>query len=343
MTDSGGTLFEKLLFTVVVAAVGYLVYLVLFPFLVPLVWAAVFATVLDRLQERLERRIGRTRASLATTLLAALLVLGPAVFLLSILVREMPQLAARVQQASVKAPDQVERIWATARERLPLSLPENPAQLIGQGMQRALGFLAGRAGAALADLFATVGSLFVFLFALFFLLRDRDQVAVLILGLMPFRERESRVLLGDTRDLVIASVGAGLAVAAAQGAIGAIAFWMVGIGAPAIWGVVMAIASLIPLVGAALVWVPTAVWLIVSGEVARGIFLALIGVLGISMADNVLRPLLLSDKASANGLVVFLGLLGGASAFGFIGLVIGPIVLITAGSMLRMFTQMKEE
>jgi predicted PurR-regulated permease PerM len=283
--------------------------------------------------------MGRTRASLATTLLAAVLILGPAVFLLSMLVREMPALVDRVQQASVKAPDQVERVWGVARQRLPVALPNDPAQLIGQGMQRALAFLASGAGAALADLFATVGSLFIFLFSLFFLLRDRDQVADLILGLMPFPEHESRVLLRNTRDLVIASVGAGLAVAAVQGAIGGIAFWIVGIGAPAIWGVVMAISSLIPLVGAALVWVPTAAWLMLTGQVARGIILALIGVLGISMADNILRPLLLSDKVSASGLVVFLGLLGGAAAFGFIGLVIGPIVLITAGSMLRMFTR----
>jgi predicted PurR-regulated permease PerM len=339
MTDSGKTLFETLLFIAVVVAVGYLVYLVLFPFLVPLAWAAVFAIMLNRVQARLEPRMGRTRASVATTLLAAVLILGPAVFLLSMLVREMPALVNRVQQASVKAPDEVERVWAVARERLGVALPDDPAQLIGQGMQRVLAFLAASAGAALADLFATVGSLFIFLFSLFFLLRDRAQMADLILGLMPFPERESRVLLRDTRDLVIASVGAGLAVAAAQGAIGGIAFWVVGIGAPAIWGVVMAISSLIPLVGAALVWVPTAAWLMLSGQVARGIILALIGVLGISMADNILRPLLLSDKVSASGLVVFLGLLGGASAFGFIGLVIGPIVLITAGSMLRMFTR----
>ncbi len=75
----------------------------------------------------------------------------------------------------------------------------------------------------------------------------------------------------DTRDLVIASVGAGLLVAAAQGAIGGLAFWLLGISGPVIWGVVMALCWLIPLVGAALVWVPTALWLLLSGEIVRGI------------------------------------------------------------------------
>jgi predicted PurR-regulated permease PerM len=145
--------------------------------------------------------------------------------------------------------------------------------------------------------------------------------------------------MNETRDLVIASVGAALLVAAAQGAIGGVAFWLLGIAAPVIWGVVMAMCSLIPVVGAALVWVPTALYLLLTGEIVRGIILILVGVLAISMADNILRPLLLAGRTSASGLIVFLGLLGGVSAFGFIGLVLGPIVLVTAGSLLRVFTR----
>jgi predicted PurR-regulated permease PerM len=78
-----------------------------------------------------------------------------------------------------------------------------------------------------------------------------------------------------------------------------------------------------PPVGSALVWVPGAVWLLLSGDVVRGVALIVVGVVGIGMVDNVLRPILLSGRTSASGLVVFLGLLGGVSAFGFIGLVIG--------------------
>jgi predicted PurR-regulated permease PerM len=96
--------------------------------------------------------------------------------------------------------------------------------------------------------------------------------------------------------------------------------------------------SLIPVVGAALVWVPTALWLLASGDIGRGIALVLVGVLAISMVDNVLRPLLLAGRTSASGLVVFLGLLGGAAAFG-IGVVIGPIILVTAGNLLKVFTR----
>src|SRR4029453_5718551 len=100
----------------------------------------------------------------------------------------------------------------------------------------------------------------------------------------------------------------------------------------------MAVCSLIPLVGATLVWVPTALWLLLSGDILRGIILILVGVVAIGLADNILRPILLAGRTPASGLVVFLGLLGGAAAFGFIGLVVGPIILVTAGSVLRVFS-----
>ncbi len=94
-----------------------------------------------------------------------------------------------------------------------------------------------------------------------------------------------------------------------------------------------------PVVGSALVWVPATLWLLAIGEVGRAVILLIVGVVGVGMVDNVLRPLLLSGRTSASGLVVFLGLLGGVSAFGFIGLVLGPIILVTAGSLLDAFTR----
>jgi predicted PurR-regulated permease PerM len=178
----------------------------------------------------------------------------------------------------------------------------------------------------------------VMLFAMFFLVRDGHTLARQVRDLLPLPEAARDRLMTDTRDLIVASVGAGLVVASAQGTIGGLAFWLLGIKAAVIWGVVMAVCSLIPLVGAALVWAPTALWLLLSGDVVRGVILILVGIFGIGLVDNILRPVLLSGRTSASGLVVFLGLLGGAAAFGFIGLVLGPIVLVTAGSLLRVFS-----
>jgi predicted PurR-regulated permease PerM len=177
------------------------------------------------------------------------------------------------------------------------------------------------------------------LFALFFLIRDGEAIGRELRSLLPLPPAHSDRLIRDTRDLVIASVGAGVAVAVAQGTIGGVTFWLLGLRAPAFWGVVMAFCSLIPVVGAALVWVPAALWLLLSGSIGKGIAMVVVGALGISMADNVLRPLVLSGSTRVNGLIIFFGLLGGVAAFGFIGLVLGPVILVVTGNLLRMFAR----
>ena len=338
MIDSSRERFARVIFYVLILLFGYLTYLVISPFLAPLAWATVFAIMFYGLHLALTPRIGATRSALAATLITAVLIVVPAVVLVSVVAHEAPQVVDYLQQASLNAPQRIEHTWEVIRRRSPTPLPEDPAFLVREGAQRVLSFLAPRAGAVVADLFATLGSLFVMLFAMFFLVRDGHTLARQVRDLLPIPEAARDRLMTDTRDLIIASVGAGLVVAAVQGTIGGITFWLLGIKAAVIWGVVMAFCSLIPLVGAALVWVPTALWLLLSGDVMRGIILILIGTFGIGLADNVLRPLLLAGRTSASGLVVLLGLLGGAAAFGFIGLVLGPIVLVTAGSLLRVFS-----
>jgi predicted PurR-regulated permease PerM len=174
---------------------------------------------------------------------------------------------------------------------------------------------------------------------LFFFLRDGRAFADLIRRLLPFAENESDRLVAETSDLVVASVGAGLTVAAVQGLVGGIVFWILGLPAPAVWGAAIAICALLPVVGSTIVWVPVVVWLFLSGDVTRALALLLISGLILSSIDNVLRPWILSGRSTASGLVIFIGLLGGVSAFGFVGLVLGPIVLVIAGSLIDALTR----
>ena len=339
MSDTDRDRLRRPPFYVLVLVAIYLSYLVLGPFLVPLAWAAVFAMIFHGAQLQLAAQIGRNRGALLLTLVTGLLIVLPAVMLVTALAREAAQVADYLQQASLITPSRIERIWEAVRARSPFALPEDPTQLLRDGVTRFLTFLAPRAGAVVADLFATLGTLFAMLFALFFLVRDGDVIGRELRSLLPLPPAQSERLIRGTRDLVIASVGAGLLVAVAQGTIGGLAFWLLGLGAPAFWAVVMAFCSLIPIVGAALVWVPAALWLLLAGSVGKGIAMVVVGVLGISMADNVLRPLLLSGSTQVNGLIIFFGLLGGVAAFGFIGLVLGPVILVVTGNILRMFAR----
>jgi predicted PurR-regulated permease PerM len=336
MTDAGSKSVQRPLFYPIVLLAGYLTYLILEPFLAALAWAVLFGILFHGMQTSLAARLGPNRAAAVTTLVAGIVIVAPAIILVSALAREAPQVADYLQSTSRTVPHQIERLWETARARSPVALPEEPTDLIVEGVRRGLTLLAPRAGAVVADVFATIGSIITMLFALFFMLRDGEAMSRGLRDRLPFASHDSDRLLHDTRDLVIASVGAGLVVAIVQGVIGGLAFWLVGIGAPAFWGVLTGFCSLIPVVGAALVWVPAAIFLLLSGEVGRGVILIVVGALGISMADNLLRPLILSGRTSVSGLVIFFGLLGGVAAFGFIGLVIGPIILVTTGTLLEM-------
>jgi predicted PurR-regulated permease PerM len=339
MSDTDRDRLRRPPFYVLVLVAIYLTFQVLGPFLVPLAWAAVFAMLFHRWQVRLEARIGGNRAALLLTVMTGLLIVLPAVMLVTALAREAAQVADYVQRSSLITPYRIEVIWQAVRDRTPFELPEDPTQLLRDGVSRIVTFLAPRAGAVVADLFATLGTLFSMLFAMFFLLRDGDRIGRELRSLLPLPPAQSERLLRSTRDLVIASVGAGVVVAVAQGTIGGLTFWLLGLRAPAFWAVIMAFCSLIPVVGAALVWVPAALWLLLAGSIGKGIAMAVVGVLGISMADNVLRPLLLSGSTQVNGLVIFFGLLGGVAAFGFIGLVLGPVVLVVTANLLRMFAR----
>jgi predicted PurR-regulated permease PerM len=344
MRRPGSERFGELLFYGVLLLVGYLAYKVTAPFLASLVWAAIFALTLNPLHRRLTTRIGNTRAALVTTLAAAVLIVGPVATLLSMLAAELPQVVEFAKTLPEEAtPERVQTVWDNLRIRIPVSLPDDPTQLIRQGAQALAGFVAPRLGSVLANLLGMIGSIFVMLFAMFFLLRDSDRVVDMLRRVLPFPATEREQLIKETHDLVIASVGAGLAVAAVQGAIGGLTFWAMGVGAPAAWTVAIAICSLIPVVGATLVWVPVAVWWALSGEIGKAVILTGIGAGVIGMVDNVLRPMLLSGRASVNGLVVFIGLLGGGSAFGFVGLVVGPIVLVTAGTLINALTRRHQQ
>lgn len=336
MTDAAKPSLQRPLFYAILLLALFLTYLVLRPFLAALTWAVIFAVLLHGQQTKLSARMGPSGAALLTTLLVALAIVAPAAFLISTLANEVSQVTEYVKQATRNAPDQIDRGWAALRMRIPVALPEDPTELLTEGARRAVAFLAPRAGSVVVDFFSTIGSLLAMLFALFFLLRDGQAMSRRLRDQLPFSREDGDRLLHDTRDLVIASIGAGVVVAATQGLVGGVAFWLMGMAAPVLWGVVMAVCSLIPAVGAALVWMPAAIGLLVSGQIARGVTMLIVGALVISMVDNVLRPIILSGRTAVSGLVVFFGLLGGVTAFGFVGIVIGPIVLVTTGTLLEM-------
>jgi predicted PurR-regulated permease PerM len=316
---------------------GYLAYRILEPFIVPLAWAGVLALCAYPLFGKLEPRLGPTRSALLSTIAVALLLILPAVLLSLALINEAAQVVSVLQAAAadIENHDKLMTAWKWMQEHLPLPPVEQiKTRLIAYAAQLTT-LVAAQAGVILQNTSIFLFKLFVALFALFFFLRDSKQLGVAVRQLLPFESSRKEQLISLTRDLVFAGTTTTLAVALAQGVAGGIGFAVLGIKAPVFWGVVMGFCALVPVFGTALIWLPTAAWLMITGGWIRGLILVGIGVGIVGMLDNVLRPALMSGRSSMNGLVIFVSLLGGVAAFGFIGLVLGPVVAALVISILQ--------
>jgi predicted PurR-regulated permease PerM len=171
-----------------------------------------------------------------------------------------------------------------------------------------------------------VVSTFLMLYVLFFLLRDGHELFARIKQAMPLDNELQRDLFGKFADVIRATIKGNIVVAVVQGALGGLIFWVLGIGAAVFWGVVMAFLSLLPVVGTALVWLPAAIYLLVTGAVWQGLVLIGFGVLVIGLVDNVLRPFVVGKDIKMPDYVVLISTLGGMATFGFNGFVIGPVI-----------------
>jgi predicted PurR-regulated permease PerM len=168
-------------------------------------------------------------------------------------------------------------------------------------------------------------SLGVMLYLLFFLLRDGDKLLKHIKAAVPLRPEHKDVLLSRITLVMRATIKGGVAVAIIQGSLGGLAFWLLGIPAPLLWATIMAVLSLLPAIGAAIIWAPVAVYLLATGSIWEGLFLIGFGVFVIGLVDNLLRPFLVGKSAQLPDYVVLISTLGGIELFGLNGFVIGPL------------------
>jgi predicted PurR-regulated permease PerM len=332
--------FSNLLFYGVVLCLAYLVFLVFQPFLAPLGWAAVFGVIFYALQKRFERKWGGTRSAVLITLGVTLILIVPVLLLAAMFVREGIAAARDIQTAMAGGGyGWFNRAWgwlvsSIAAEGMTVDLPG----LVRQGASRAGEYMATELGRVIRNIVLFLFELFVMLFALFYFLRDGDSMLERFRHFLPFEETMTERMLAEARELIFASVTTSLVIAAVQGIICGGAFAIVGLSSAIFWGVVMGFLSLLPVVGAWPIWIPAVIWQFSTGHAIRAIMLiAICGALGATI-DNVLRPVLLGGRASLNGLLVFISVLGGIAVFGVLGVVLGPIVVATAVGILDVYS-----
>jgi predicted PurR-regulated permease PerM len=324
---------------------GYLVYLVVLPFIVPLAWSGVLAVFFYPLYEFLRRRYSANQSAAICTLGVTGLLIVPVLLILLYATREAIDASARIREAVVSGNAIMPYELANSvRTHLPDSWRQiDMASYLRQGAEKAATFMASRVGSLVKNVFSFVVNLFILLFALFFIFRDGQAIVRALRHLIPFERNVQDAMLEESRGLIFASVALSIAIAAVQGTLGGIAMTLAGLSAPVFLGLLIGFCSIIPVVGSGLVWAPAALWLGFNGHWGKAVLVAGIcgGIAG--LADNVLRPLLLRGRTKLNDLLIFISILGGLDVFGLLGLILGPTIVAAALGVLRVHVDHQEE
>lgn len=329
---------------VVIAIVLYAVLLILKPMRMPIAWAAFLSFLLQPLQRRWTRRFGSAdAASGLITALTPIAIFAPLVLIGIAFAKQIAQLVQTLQSnpqlldfTAWQDPAQhprVARLTDLVREWLSYSPQELHDQLMTGVQETAKGLAAG-SGAFFLNIAGMVLNFFLMLFILYFMLRDGQKWFDRATALLPMRPDRRAALLDRLAKVTRAVVyGCGLT-AAVQGLLVGIGFAIARLPGPVVFGVMAGVFALLPFGGAALVWVPATLYLFAVGKIGWAIFMLVWGGI-VSTSDNFIRPIIISRYTPVPTLLVFLGVIGGVAAFGLIGFIFGPVILVLATELLR--------
>jgi predicted PurR-regulated permease PerM len=325
---------ENRTFLLLIIAVSLAFAWILWPFYGAVLWAIVLATLFAPLHRRLSKSMRRRNlAALATVLIVVAMVIVPLTLIAASLLQEASGVYERIQSGELDFGRFFQQVlaalpaWAgNLLNRFGLTDLGAVLERLSAGLMKGSQFFAAQALNIGQSTFDFIVSLFVMLYLLFFMLRDGDELSARIKNAIPLRAEQQQALFSKFTTVIRATVKGDIVVAVLQGALGGLIFWFLGIRAPLLWGVLMAVLSLLPAVGTAMVWLPVAIYFLATGAVWQGVVLIAYGVLVIGLVDNFLRPALVGKDTKMPDYVVLLSTLGGISMFGLHGFVIGPMI-----------------
>lgn len=347
-TSLGSSTFTEraLRWVIFLGATGVVVYLclrILSPFLNILAWSSILAITFHPLPAYLTRKTGyRTLSAAIASGLIVIAFVIPLLFVAGVAINESLAVAQTLQQTftdegGVDTTTSLGQAYAWLNGRLGFEAEE----LVTWARQHTneIGAVVARYTVDIAASVTGAAVSFIFIiFAMFLLFRDGDRMLAKIPDLLPFERARSEALLLHIRDAIHGGVYGVVVIALIQGVLCGGMFWALGIPSAALWGMVTVLTSVLPLVGAAAVWVPGTIYLAISDEWTRAIVLLAWGTLVISGVDNFLRPRLVGGRVGLNELVMFFALLGGLQAFGVLGIVLGPVLFAIVASIVDVLT-----
>jgi predicted PurR-regulated permease PerM len=326
---------EDKTFLLLIIAISLAFAWILWPFYGAVLWGTVLAIVFAPLYRRLSRSMRQQRnlAALTTVMIVVFIVILPLTLIAASLVQEASGVYEKFQSGELNLARNFQQVvdalptWvANLLDRFGLTNLAGVQERLSAGLMKGSQFLAAQALNIGQITLELIVRLFVMLYLLFFLLRDGDELFRIIKDAIPLRAEQQRAVFKKFATVIRATVKGTIVVAVVQGALGGLIFWFLGVRAPLLWAVLMAFLSLLPAVGAALVWLPVAIYFVATGAVWQGLVLMAYGVLVIGLVDNFLRPILVGTDTKMPDYVVLISTLGGIEIFGMNGIVLGPMI-----------------
>src|SRR5690554_266368 len=324
---------ETRTFLAMLVGVSIAFILLMKPFFGPIFWAVAIALIFHPVQLILLRQLGDRPNinALITLFVCMVIVVIPVLVLGAALIAEGMGIYQKIQNGEIRPGEYIDQVNNSfpAIQAFLAQFDVDFGELRDRAVNAFLGgsqFLAKQALGVGQNTFQFFLGLALMVYLAFFLIRDGNKLVELLIQALPLGDERERLLFAKFAEVTRATVKGNLLIAIIQGALGGIIFWILGITGALLWGVVMAIVSLLPAVGAAIVWVPVAVYLAAVGDFVPAIILTAYGVVVIGLADNLLRPVLVGRDTKMPDYLVLLSTLGGLVLFGINGFVMGPLV-----------------
>ncbi|RKP49721.1 AI-2E family transporter [Pararobbsia silviterrae] len=350
--DADGSTVHRRFFHGLLLVVTLALAWVLWPYFSAVFWGVMLALLFHPVQRRLVSAFGQrpNLAAFVTLMIVLVLVIVPVILIAMRLVSDIGNVYDQIRSgqidlaASYGQAVQLMPSWAQpVIEHFGLHDVAALQQRITDGATQISRFVGTQALWIGQNTFQFIVSLGVMLYLVFFLLRDGPAISRLIQRALPLDEAHKAHLLAKFTTVARATIKGNVAVAAVQGVLGGAIFAVLGIQSALLWGVVMAVLSLLPAVGASIVWAPAAVYFVVSDHLWKGVILIVFGVFVIGLVDNILRPILVGKDTRMPDWVVLISTLGGMSVLGINGFVIGPLVAALFMASWSLFAQEEDD
>jgi len=350
-------LYQKFFFTLIFLTLIVISFLIIKPFLIALLTGMVFSYMFYPAYKAILKKIpSRSISAFITSVLVILIVTLPLFFVLNTVSKEAysayllsKQKSSGVQMLSLECQTEARSTCKLIHYIAEKAGNPQIKYYLDTTIKGVTTNITNKISDILVSIPAFVMHLFISLFAMFFLFRDGHLLIDKIERLMPLSEKHRKSVFKKLDDMTFAVIYGSIAIAIIQGTLGGIGFFIFGLPTPLLWGAVMAFASLIPYVGSSIIWLPASLLLIFNGYtnadpllIIKGILLIVYGALIVGTIDNILKPKIIGEKGGLHPVLVLLGVVGGLQLLGFIGVMIGPILLAVLVAFIKIYEEEKE-